>query len=275
LIQKNIEHNNVQNALASKKNLNILLSEQRFHSIDIDPFGSPVDFVDSAMRSIYHDGLLACTATDTAPLCGVYPLVCLRRYGAHPLHSPIMQEVGLRILIGFLCREAAKYDKGIEPLISYSTDYFFRVYLLVKEGKRWANQSMETLQNLPISFFSQFFNISSREGFVGPLWMGKLQKRQVLEQVRTLLFQKEMNTKHELWGLVQLLEEEADAPSFFYTMENVAARLKTLIPKRDHLFETLQQNGFLVTRTHFCPTGFKTTASLKEIEKIFKTITRL
>ena len=62
---------------------------------------SPVGFIDSALRSIKNGGIIACTATDTATLCGVYPKVCIRRYGAIPFHSVVMKEIGLRILTWF------------------------------------------------------------------------------------------------------------------------------------------------------------------------------
>ncbi|HDQ16097.1 MAG TPA: tRNA (guanine(10)-N(2))-dimethyltransferase, partial [Bacteroidetes bacterium] len=70
LIKKNIERSEFENVKFSNSNLNTLLSENRFHYIDIDPFGSPVHFIDSAMRSILNNGIIACTATDTATLCG-------------------------------------------------------------------------------------------------------------------------------------------------------------------------------------------------------------
>ena len=113
LIKKNIEKHSFENVKACNMNLNVLLSEDKFDYIDIDPFGTPVDFIDSAIRSIKNDGIIACTATDTATLCGVYPKVCIRRYGAVPFHSVVMKEIGLRILLGFICRDAGKYDKGI------------------------------------------------------------------------------------------------------------------------------------------------------------------
>ena len=78
LIKKNLERCGLKNVVASNRNLNTLLSEERFHYIDVDPFGSPVYFIDSAIRGIYNNGIIACTATDTATLCGVYPKVCLR-----------------------------------------------------------------------------------------------------------------------------------------------------------------------------------------------------
>jgi tRNA (guanine26-N2/guanine27-N2)-dimethyltransferase len=82
LIQQNIQRNPDKKIVIYQKDLNVLLAERRFHSIDIDPFGSPVHFIDSAARSIYNKGIIACTATDTAALCGVFPKVCYRRYGA-------------------------------------------------------------------------------------------------------------------------------------------------------------------------------------------------
>ena len=129
----------LKNIVALNCDLNSLLSESRFDYIDIDPFGSPIKFIDSAMRSISHNGLIACTATDTATLCGVYPKVCLRRYGAQPFHSNIMKEIGLRILLGVICREAGKYEKGIQPILSYTTDHYFRVYVRVENGISYAN----------------------------------------------------------------------------------------------------------------------------------------
>jgi len=110
IIKRNIKLNNLYNAFAENKKLNTLLSENRFDYIDVDPFGSPACFIDSAMRAIKKDGVLGVTATDTATLCSVYPKTCLRRYSATPLKTGYAKEIGLRILIGFCIREGAKYD---------------------------------------------------------------------------------------------------------------------------------------------------------------------
>lgn len=268
LIKKNLEHCKLENAVASNRNLNVLLSENKFHSIDIDPFGSPVYFIDSALRSIYNNGIIACTATDTATLCGVYPKVCLRRYGSRSFHSPVMHEIGLRILVGFICREAGKYDKGIEPIISYATDHYFRVYVRVRNSIRNANESANNLSviqaNEPV-FYSKNSEIK-----IGPLWIGKLQNKNVIKWLRTILFEKQLNTKHALLKLLDLLEEEADAPAFFYTTNDLASLLKTSSPKMKKIFGKLRDKRYDVARTHFSPTGFKTNAPRDEIEAIFK-----
>jgi tRNA (guanine26-N2/guanine27-N2)-dimethyltransferase len=267
LIQQNVEKNPSKNISVFQRDLNALLCERRYNSIDIDPFGSPVHFVDSAVRSVYNKGIIACTATDTAALCGVFPNVCFRRYGAWSLHSPCMHETGLRILVGFIYREAAKYDRGIEPLLCYATDHYLRVYVRIKNGKNAANESMANFssllsQDIPLSIGSTTS--------VGPLWLGNLQKKSVVQEIRTVLSSKELNTKHMLWRLLYLLEEEADAPPFFYTINDLASLFKKSPPTMAHIVERLHNQGFVVTKTHMTPTGFKTNAPLNVIKEVFK-----
>jgi tRNA (guanine26-N2/guanine27-N2)-dimethyltransferase len=267
LIQQNIQKSSLQNISLFQRDLNGLLSERRYNSIDIDPFGSPVYFIDAAVRSVYNKGIIACTATDTAALCGVFPKVCYRRYGAWPLHVPSMHEIGVRILLGCLCREAAKYDRGIEPLLCYTTDHYVRLYVQISNGKNAANTSMAQFSSIlagdvPLS--------KENTAIVGPLWLGKLQKKSVLQEIRTILSTKELNTKNMLWKLLYLLEEEADAPPFFYTTNDLSSLLKQSPPTMEHIFERLRNKGFVVTKTHCTPTGFKTNAPLDVITEVFK-----
>jgi tRNA (guanine26-N2/guanine27-N2)-dimethyltransferase len=267
LIQQNIHKNKLGNISVFQRDLIGLLSERRYHSIDIDPFGSPVYFFDAAVRSVYNKGIIACTATDTAALCGVFPQVCLRRYAALPLHGPSMHEIGLRILLGCLCREAAKYDRGIEPLLCYTTDYYIRLYIQIHNGKTAANESMSHYRSLP----SKEIPLSKKiDIFVGPLWLGAIQKKTTIQNIRTLASTKMLNTKPQLWAFLDLLEEEADAPPFFYTVNDLSSLLKVSPPPMTHIFEQLKGKGFLVTRTHCTPTGFKTNAPLDVVTEVFK-----
>jgi len=267
LILENIEHLKLTDVSVLNKNLNSLLSEKKIDYIDVDPFGSPAYFIDSAMRSILDKGILACTATDTATLCGVYPKVCNRRYGANPFHSFFMKEVGLRILVGFICKEAVKYDKGIKPLLCHSTDHYFRVYIMIRNSVDSANDSIKNLSMIP----SDKFVFSKNKGVdVGPLWTGKLQDKKMIKELRTILFEKKLNTKNTLWKLLDLLEEEADAPNFFYTTDEVASFLKLSPPRLNMVFKQLENNGFKVYHTHFSNTGFKTIAPIKDIQKVFE-----
>ena len=267
LIEENIKNCKIKDVSLFDKDLNVLLSEKKFNYIDIDPFGSPVYFIDAAMRSIKNNGVLACTATDTATLCGVYPKVCNRRYNAMPFHSFFMKEIGLRILIGYICREAAKYEKGIKPLICHSDDHYFRVYIMVKNGVNFANQS---LSNFAFMKSDSFVFMKKPVVNIGPLWTGKIQDKKMVREIRNILFEKKLNNKNNLWKLLDLLEGEADSPCFYYTTDDVASLLKKSPPRIDGVIENLKKDNYIVTRTHFSPTGFKTNAPWGKIEKVFR-----
>ena len=60
----------------------VALSEASYQWIDVDPFGSPVSFLDSAIQSLARTGVLEVTATDTAALTGSSLSSQKRRYGA-------------------------------------------------------------------------------------------------------------------------------------------------------------------------------------------------
>ena len=265
LIKKNIRKYEGR-VVATCENLHKLVIEKKFDYIDIDPFGSPVFFIDSAVRNISNNGVIACTATDTATLCGLYPDVCLRRYFAKSYRSPVMHEIGLRILIASICRKAAMYDKGIKPIVSVSTDHYFRVYLQIKKGKKFANESINKVSLVkPEDFF--FYNPPYA---IGPLWLGNLHDKKTLEHLRDILLVKKLGKKKELWKLLDVLIEESEAPLFFYTSEYFASQLKTSPPRLETVFKKIKNQGFSVSKTHFSPVGFKTDAPVKTIEEIFR-----
>ena len=77
------------------RDANALCSTERFETVDLDPFGSPAPFLDSAIRSSRR--YLFVTATDTAPLCGAHLKAGMRRYAAVPMNTDYHPEVGLRL----------------------------------------------------------------------------------------------------------------------------------------------------------------------------------
>jgi tRNA (guanine26-N2/guanine27-N2)-dimethyltransferase len=48
----------------------MLQLEKSFDVVDLDPYGTPAMFLDSAMQSVKDGGLMLITATDMAVLCG-------------------------------------------------------------------------------------------------------------------------------------------------------------------------------------------------------------
>ena len=77
----------------------MLTHEKCFDVLDLDPYGSPSIFLDSALQSVADGGLLMCTATDMAVLCGNNSEVCMSKYGAYPLRGDYCHEMAVRILL--------------------------------------------------------------------------------------------------------------------------------------------------------------------------------
>ena len=103
--KKNIDLNNLNETQKNKISIfnndarTFLIKNRPFDYIDVDPFGTPNPFLDSALQAIRNRGILAITATDTSSLCGSYPSACKRKYYATPLRNEWMHEFGARILI--------------------------------------------------------------------------------------------------------------------------------------------------------------------------------
>ena len=108
LIKENIKINGLEEkTLATRKSANVLLHEQKYHIVDLDPFGTPAPFLDAASASVRS--MLSVTATDTAPLCGAHLKAGIRKYAAVPLNTEYHSEMGLRVLLGACARELAKH----------------------------------------------------------------------------------------------------------------------------------------------------------------------
>lgn len=79
---------------------------QYYEVVDLDPYGTPVQFLDSAVQSVSEGGLLLVTATDMAVLCGSNGEACHAKYGIYPLHKPYCHEMALRILLACVEKHA-------------------------------------------------------------------------------------------------------------------------------------------------------------------------
>lgn len=271
LIKKNAEKLKSENIVTANESVHSILAKQRFDYIDIDPFGSPATYIDSALNSIKHRGIIAFTATDTATLCGVYPKVCRRRYNAQPLHGPCMHETGLRILIGHIGRQAGKYDKGITPILSYSTDHYMRTYLLVHNSVSHANNTIENIKQIPST--SVPGQEKKKEILAGPLWTGSMHDKKSVSIIRTISSNKTLQTKNTMIQLFDIIEQEADMPAFYYSSDTLSKQYKTSPPSRIDLYEIIEKKGYEIKRTQFDPTGFKTTAPKKVVIDSFQKLT--
>lgn len=66
-----------------------------FDVIDLDPYGSAVPFLNSALKSIKNGGLLCVTCTDTRVLCGSDRHKCYYLYGTARGGNKTIEETAL------------------------------------------------------------------------------------------------------------------------------------------------------------------------------------
>ena len=139
----------------------------------MDPFGSPVNFLDSAIQSISRIGVLEVTATDTAALCGSAKTSALRRYGSVGITDSYMHDDATRILLGTIARIAAMHDKSIHPILSLFDGHHVRVTVLLKRSKEEATDWQE---NIGYRIRSQPYHFAKQpEGdYSGPMWTGPI-----------------------------------------------------------------------------------------------------
>ena len=190
---KRIERNVKLNSVAVKiwnMDVRLLCNTKKYDYIDIDPYGSPSPFAFSAFNGLKREGITAFTATDKATLCGVYTSVCKRRYDAVPMRGMGMKEIGLRILIGFLVRHAAMIDYAAIPLVSYSHNHYFRVYLKLDRGAKKTNDALRHIKFLcwDNGWKTRDYHEELKDTWAGPLWMGKIFDSELLYRSNQVIF---------------------------------------------------------------------------------------
>lgn len=118
---------------------------QGWHWVDIDPYGSPTPFLDTAIQSMARKGIIEVSATDTAALTGSSKNPLLRRYGARVRNDGLAHDSALRVLLATVGRVASKHERRIEPLISIWDSHHLRVSMRVIRSIEGANKIEESL----------------------------------------------------------------------------------------------------------------------------------
>jgi len=296
LAQHNIQLNNLTDKVsASNEDANLFLAKyaapkKRFDFMDIDPFGSPTPYLDSAIRALRDGGLIALTATDLAPLCGVYPKVALRKYGGLSLRTEYCHEIAVRLLAGSLATAAAKHEIGVKVIFSHSTDHYVRLYALINYGAKRADESLGDMGFILHCFkcFHREFHKSvilaqsmacpecgSTMRFAGPLWLGEISNREFCalmeENLRSL---KHINDSR-VARIISLVKEESGAPATYYVIDKICDKIGIPIPPVKNVINYIREMGFTATRTHFHSKGIKTDAPAAAIVRAVKNSVRL
>lgn len=258
-MHKNCTLNDVSGVQLYNEDANLFLRRcGPFDYIDIDPFGTPNPFLDSAVYALKNNGVLAVTATDTSALSGTYPRACQRKYWARPLRNELMHEVGMRILIRKVQMHGTMHECGLFPVYSFSVNHYLRVFFVKRDGKKMADEVLDNHSYLCFKEDKDFFLGS---GETGPLWSGCLRDNQ-LELNPT------GNCSKRTLRLVEVIGSEIDVP-FYYDIHKLCKSYKIACnKKRDRIIEELKSGGFRASRTHFSNYAVRTDAKAEEIIRI-------
>jgi tRNA (guanine26-N2/guanine27-N2)-dimethyltransferase len=286
----NVALNNLQNRVkVSQKDANCLLSyhgkpRQRFDVVDLDPFGSPVPYLDSAIRALRNEGLLALTATDLACLCGVHPRACLRKYGGRPLRTEYCHELAVRLVAGCAAAVAAKYDIGIHVSFCHSTAHYVRVYAEIGYGAKKADESLRSM-----GYVLHCFNCLHREttatllgrnvdcpecdsrmDHAGPLWLSGIFDKQFCEAMAEENGHRTFRNSATITKLLSLTVGEAEAPPTYHVLDKLSAKMTLPAPPVVGILSALREKGYLAAPTHFNSRGIRTNASANVMREMLR-----
>ena len=176
------QRESVNGIFFQKMDAKLAMADASYQWIDIDPFGSPVPFIDSAIQSLARTGVLEVTATDTAALTGSSLSSQKRRYDSQGIVDDYAHDDAVRVLLGLIAKVAAMHDRVIKPILSLFDGHHVRVSVLVKTSKEGASDFQNNIgyrlrcQDLPYKFI-KYPDSKQIKNSSGPLWTGPLMDR--------------------------------------------------------------------------------------------------
>lgn len=271
---------------------------ERFGIVDLDPFGSPSQYIDCVLRSVLDSGLISITATDTAVLCGVYRDVCFRRYYGTPINNHYANEIALRLMTSLIALTASRLELTIYPLFAHANLHYLRVYSKVSLSSSQANKVYDNIGYLRHCFRCGNRNVIMEydksevcelcgNGFSlgGKLWIGRLFDKNFIKKMSSYYDDDLKNSNSSNINnnnnnkensdddnnndiikkiLAVCLNEIDDIPHYFRADE-IASKLKTSPRPVQNIIEKLSTAGYRASKTSLNTNAFKTDARIDQI----------
>ncbi len=236
-----------------------------FDYVDVDPYGTPIPFLEEAIRIARPGALLAITATDMPVLCGVSRDVAERRYGGRPVRGRLGPEGGLRLLLATVARAARARQRSAGVVAAYVHDHHVRALLRLGPPTS-APDPVERID--PRDFAGPRLPPGPP---IGPLWTGPLFDGSVVERA---VPPRSAARPREVHRWLKLFRGECRIVAPFYYETNLLARdLHLPSPARPReLVERLRSHGFGAALSHVRPGAIRTPAPRTEVESIARAL---
>ncbi|CAM0905810.1 unnamed protein product [Alopecurus aequalis] len=234
--KKNIYHNGM---LASSKvvphladaRIYMLTHPKEFDVVDLDPYGSPAAFLDSAVQCVADGGILMCSATDMAVLAGGNAEVCFSKYGSYPVRGKYCHEMALRILLACIESHAIRHKRYIVPVISVHMDFYIRVFVRIFT-------SASTVKRSPLKF-SHVYQCVGCSSF-------------------------------HLQNVGRINCKELPNAPLFVSLHSLCATLKCTNPTMAMFHSSIRNAGYQISGSHVDPLALKTDAPMSVIWDIMR-----
>ncbi len=283
LIKQNLKLNGIDDNVTKvyNRDANSLLYEIKADYVDIDPFGTPAPFILSSINATVKKGVVAITATDLSALTGSSVLSARRKYDVINSKLSSSKELGIRVLIGKVIREASIVEKAVYPLFSFYNDYYYRLFLRVDKGAKKADKAIQTLKyfgECDKCGFQQFLDercnkmkcprCGGEMTVIGPLYYGPINDKEFVQTIGSSMKKFEyVNTFSKLEKFISVIKDECIYDSVYYKLDKIASKNKIKnIPQINKILECLGDG----TRTHFDPVGIKTNKEYEEVINCMK-----
>ena len=243
--------------------------------VDIDPFGSPSKYIDCGVRATMHGGLLSVTATDLQVLHGLFNNAAKRRYYGVPIKTKFSNEIAIRLIIGCIYLISSRLDITIQPKFVDNDMHYYRVYLKILNKPEQEDRMGFIIYCRQCGMRKSVKNIVTEcelcKGKIetaGPLWIDRIFDKDFVEVMKDEVKNLTVNKKCDI--ILEKCYEESDLQPTYYTLDEIASRMKLAPLKLDSAIQKLRDSGFNASRTSLNPTGFRTNCQINDILKIFR-----
>lgn len=273
--------------------------KDRFHAVDLDPYGTAAPFLENAVRAVLDDGLLMVTCTDAGVLAGNgYPEKCYALYGGSNFGNTSFgldtnHEAGLRLMLSTIASVAAKHKKAIEPVLSLSIDYYFRVFVRVKTSPAKVKQLASTMMMIH-HCIGCGYRVEQRMGrntggkfqtpkaasvgpncpccnspfhVAGPMWGGNLHNHEFIDKVLEINSSADKQvygTTERIKGMLMLAKQELETP-FYFSLGRLPSLFRASTIPITEFTRAVGNLGHDVSLTHAKANAIKTTAPWEDI----------
>jgi tRNA (guanine26-N2/guanine27-N2)-dimethyltransferase len=280
----------------------MLSHEKEFDVVDLDPYGSPSIFLDSAVQSLSEGGLLSCTATDMAVLCGNNGEVCYSKYGAYPLRGKYCHEMALRILLASIEAHANRYKRHIVPVLSLSVDFYVRVFVRIYTSASAIKESPSKLSYVYQCVGCDTYHLQSvgrvatRQGSTrympgtgpviapdckqcgkhhnmgGPIWSAPIHDADWVDgMLKSVTAMKSRYPAYnKIHSILTAVSEELNDVPLYISLHSMSATLKCTPPSATLFRSAVVNAGYRISGSHANPLGLKTDAPMEVLWDIMR-----